>query len=100
MSAYARAYRALTTGRPLQPGEAAQVLAALRTEYGAELATALAAHAKDQYGTKPSDTQADERRKRRAYGAVMRAAKLARDIAASPFRATIPPQTGTNRNDS
>lgn len=92
MSAYTRAYQALTTGRPLRPGEAAQVLAELRTEYGEELATALAAHAKDKYAPKPSDTRADERRKRRSFGAVLRAAALAREIAASPFRATIPHQ--------
>lgn len=100
MSAYSRAHRALTSGRPLRPEQAAQVLAELRTEYGAELATTLTAHAKERYGPKPSDTRADERRKRRAYGAVMRAAALAREIAASPFRTTIPPQGDTTNRST
>ncbi|WP_406200042.1 hypothetical protein OG331_25000 [Streptomyces sp. NBC_01017] len=101
MSAYSRAYQALTSGRPLRPDEAAQLLAELRKEHGDELADALGKHATEQYRPKPTDSKADDRRKRRAYGAVMRAANLAREIAASPFRATVPPQGDTtNRSTS
>jgi len=99
VSAYSRAYQALTSGRALRPDEAAQVLADLRKEHGNELADALSTHATERYQTKPTDTRADDRRKRRAYGAVMRAANLAREIASSPFRSTIPPQSN-NRSTS
>ncbi|KJK40262.1 hypothetical protein UK15_07910 [Streptomyces variegatus] len=101
MSAYSRAFQALTSGRAMRPDEAAEALAALRKEYGDELADALGQHATEHYRPKPTDTKADDRRKRRAYGAVMRAANFAREIAASPFRATIPPQGDTtNRSTS
>lgn len=93
MSAYSRAFRALTSGRALRADEAAQLLADLRKETGNELVDAVAAHATEHYRPKPTDSRADDRRKRRAYGAVMRAANLAREIASSPFRATIPPQS-------
>jgi hypothetical protein len=93
VSAYSRAFRALTSGRALPPDEAAQLLAALRKEHGDELADALGEHATEHYRPQSTDSKADDRRKRRAYGAVMRAANLARDIASSPFRATVPPQS-------
>lgn len=99
MSAYSRAFQALTSGRALRADEAAQLLADLRKENGDELADALGKHATEQYRPKPTDSKADDRRKRRAYGAVMRAANLAREIAGSPFRATIPPQSN-NRSTS
>jgi hypothetical protein len=101
VSAYSNAYKALTSGRALRPDEAAQVLADLRKEHGDELADALGKHATEQYEPKPSDTRAEDRRKRRAYGAVMRAANLAHEIASSPFRTTVPPQGDTtNRSTS
>ncbi|MEU0199172.1 MULTISPECIES: hypothetical protein [unclassified Streptomyces] len=99
MSAYSRAFQALTSGRAMRPEEASQVLADLRRDYGDELVNALVAHATERYRPKPTDSRADDRRKRRAYGAVMRAANLAREIAASPFRPTIPPQSN-NRSTS
>lgn len=101
MTAYSDAYRALTRDRALRADEAAALLARLRREHGDELADALGTHATDQYRPTESDTRADARRKRRAYGAVMRAVNLAREIAANPFRATVPPQGDTtNRSTS
>ncbi|MEU3162233.1 hypothetical protein ACPCAJ_21305 [Streptomyces griseoincarnatus] len=92
MSSHARAYHALTTGKPMTPGDATQLLAALRTEYGDEFADALTTYAREQYVPRPSDSRGEDRRKRRAFGALSRAAGLVREFAASPFRATIPHQ--------
>ncbi|WP_327230840.1 hypothetical protein [Streptomyces murinus] len=90
MSAYSTAFRALTSGRPLRPDEAAQLLADLRKEYGQELADAIERDLSDQFRRAPTDTDGAFRRKRRDYGAAMRVVNAFRHLAAaSP---TLPPQ--------
>ena len=99
MSAYSRTFRALTSGRALRPDEAAQLLAQLRKELGEEIAKTVAAELDGQFRRAATDTDAEFRRTRRKYGAAMRTVNRFRELAASPFRATIPPQSN-NRSTS
>ena len=92
MSAYARVYQALTTGRPLRPEEAAHLLTTLRTEVGDELAAALEQLLDGQYRRADGDSDATYRQKRRKYGAAMGVIARLRELAASPLRTTPPHQ--------
>ncbi|MFD3614467.1 hypothetical protein ACFWWT_04290 [Streptomyces sp. NPDC058676] len=71
MSAYSTAYKALTSGRAMRPGEAAQLLADLRRETGEELADAVEAQMSGQYLRAATDTDGLFRMKRRKYAAAM-----------------------------
>lgn len=99
MSAYSTAYQALTSGRPLRPGEAAQLLADLRKEFGIELADAIEQELSGQYRRTDRDTEASFKRKRQAYGASMRIVNAFRHLAAAPFRPNLPHQRD-NRSTS
>ncbi|MBL1108028.1 hypothetical protein JK361_26145 [Streptomyces sp. 5-8] len=90
MTAYSTAYQALTSGRALRPGEAAQLLANLRKETGDELADAIEQQLSDKYRRTDTDTDGDFRRKRRQYGAAMRVINTIRHLAAAPVQPTIP----------
>lgn len=90
MSAYSKAHQALTSGRPLRPGEAAQLLADLRKEFGTELADAVENQLTDKYRRTADDTDSSFRRKKRAYGASMRIVAAFRHLAATPLRPIIP----------
>ncbi|MFF5984373.1 hypothetical protein ACFY78_36580 [Streptomyces olindensis] len=92
MSAYSRAYRALTRGRSLRPDEAAALLAQLRKETGEELAAAIEQELDGQFRRNDTDTDAEFRRKRRKYGAAMRTVNRFRELAASPLRTSMPHQ--------
>ncbi|MFD5266715.1 hypothetical protein [Streptomyces sp. NPDC058335] len=92
MSAYSRAYQALTRGRALRPEEASALLAQLRKETGAELADAIEEQLSGQYRRTATDTDGSFRRKRRAFGASMAVVNAFRQLAASPLRTTLPPQ--------
>ncbi|MFI9824462.1 hypothetical protein ACIHFC_29020 [Streptomyces sp. NPDC052013] len=98
MSAYSRAYKALTSGRPMRPGEAAQVLAQLRKETGDELASVVQRELSDQYRRTDTDTDSSFRRKRREFGAAMRIVARVRELAAAPFHTSLPHQR--NRSTS
>ncbi|MET8765517.1 hypothetical protein [Streptomyces sp. NPDC004658] len=98
MSAYASAYKALTSDRALRPNEAAQLLAELRVENGKELADAVERDLSGKYRRTATDTEASFRRKRREYGAAMRVVNAFRHLAAAPFRPALPPQR--NRSTS
>ncbi|WP_328425943.1 hypothetical protein [Streptomyces sp. NBC_00443] len=91
-SAYSTAYQALTSARPLRPGEAAQLLADLRRETGEELADAVAAQLDGKYRRTAADTDTAFRKKQRSYGAAMRALNALRHLAAAPSSPTLPPQ--------
>ncbi|MFE6284399.1 hypothetical protein [Streptomyces sp. NPDC057877] len=95
MSAYSRAYQALTTGRALRPGEAAQLLADLRKESGTELADAVEKQLDGKYRRADGDSDTAFRRKRQTYGAAMRIVNAFRHLAAAPSHPNIPNQ----RND-
>lgn len=99
MSAYSTVYQALTAGRALRPGEAAQLLADLRKETGAELADAIEQQLTGKYRRTDKDSDASFRRKQRAYGASMRIVKAFRRLAAAPLRPTLPHQRD-NRSTS
>ncbi|MFC7909015.1 hypothetical protein [Streptomyces nigra] len=99
MSAYRAAYKALTSGQPLQPGEATQLLAHLRKELGTELADAVEKQLDGQYQRTDTDTDGSYRKKRRQYGAAMRIVNAFRELAAAPFRPNIPTQRD-NRSTS
>ncbi|MCI3240242.1 hypothetical protein [Streptomyces spinosisporus] len=99
MSAYAKAYRALTSGRALRPGEAALLLADLRKEFGTELADAIEQQLAGKYRRTDTDTDAAFKRKQRAYGAAMRVVNTVRHLAAAPLRPTLPHQRD-NRSTS
>ncbi|MGW3442222.1 hypothetical protein [Streptomyces sp. NPDC001076] len=85
MSAYSTAYQALTSGRPLSPSEAAQLLADLRKEFGTELADAVEQQLDGQFRRTPTDTEAEFRRKRRKFGGAMDAVNRFRRLATSPI---------------
>ncbi|MGW3166944.1 hypothetical protein ACWC9Q_29620 [Streptomyces sp. NPDC001142] len=89
MSAYTTAYQALTRGRPLRPDDAARLLAQLRKETGDELATVVERELSGQGRRTHTDTDAAFRRRRREYGAAIRALARVRDIAS---RTTPPSQ--------
>ncbi|MET9729627.1 hypothetical protein ABZZ79_02870 [Streptomyces sp. NPDC006458] len=90
MTAYSTAYEALTSGRPLRPGEASQLLAALREEFGTELADAVEKQLDGQYRRTEADTNGTFRKKRVTYGASMRIVAAFRHLAAAPYRPIIP----------
>ncbi|WP_445524751.1 hypothetical protein [Streptomyces cyslabdanicus] len=98
MSAYSSVYQALTSGRPLRPGEAAQLLADLRRETGDELADAIERDLSGKYRRGPQDTDGEFRKKRRQYGAAMRIVKALRSLAAVPIHPAFPHQR--NRSTS
>lgn len=97
MSAYSSVYRALTSGRPLRPGEAAQLLADLRRETGEELTDAVEKQLDGKFRRTPTDTDGSFRKKRLHYGASMRVVNAFRALAQAP-RPTIPHQR--NRSTS
>ncbi|MFC8435183.1 hypothetical protein [Streptomyces sp. NPDC057253] len=90
MSAYSRAYQALTAGQSLRPGEAAELLAELRKETGTELADAVEKQLDGKFRRSETDTGAAFRRKQREYSASMRVVKAFRHLAAAPFRPIVP----------
>lgn len=92
MSAYSRVYQALTSGRALKPGEAAEMLAALRRETGTELADAIERQLDGQYRRTDTDTNASFRKKRAQYGASMRIVNAFRALATAPGRPVLPNQ--------
>ncbi|MFM9675820.1 hypothetical protein [Streptomyces brasiliscabiei] len=98
MSAYSKAFQALTSGRALRPDEAAALLVDLRKEAGEELADALEKDLDGKYRRTDSDTDGSFRRKRRAYGAAMAVVNRLRKFAASPFLLSPPNQR--NRSTS
>ncbi|MFG3090638.1 hypothetical protein ACGGAI_23740 [Streptomyces antibioticus] len=86
MSAHDRAREALTSGRPLSPAAAEQLLADLRRETGEELADAVERQLDGKYRRTRDDTDAGFRKKRLAYGASMRVVQAVRRLAAAhPF---------------
>ncbi|CAM5384158.1 hypothetical protein I6J39_16720 [Streptomyces californicus] len=91
MSAYSRAYRGLVKGG-MPATEAANLLAQLRAETGAELSAALLAHATELYGKpQPGESRALGRTRTRRFGAMHEAAKwLIADTATG--RLTTTPQ--------
>ncbi|MBQ1096295.1 hypothetical protein KBY55_09380 [Streptomyces sp. b94] len=92
MSAYTTAFQALTGGRALRPDEAAALLARLRKETGDELAAAVERELSGQFRRTETDTDAEFRRKRRAYGAAMRTVNRLRELA-SPRTTTTHQRT-------
>ncbi|MCD7440292.1 hypothetical protein K4B79_18935 [Streptomyces lincolnensis] len=90
MSAYSRVYQALTSGRALRPGEAAQLLAELRKETGTELAAAVEQQLDGKFRRAATDSDAAFRKKQRAYSASMRVVNAVRRLAAAPLRPVIP----------
>ncbi|WP_432041464.1 hypothetical protein [Streptomyces cadmiisoli] len=95
MSAYSRAYQALTSGRPLRADEAAQLLAELRTEAGTELADAVEKQLDGKYRRTEADTNGSFRKKRQTYGVAMRVVAAFRALAAAPSHPSIPNQRET-----
>ncbi|MGI3199621.1 hypothetical protein ACRJ4W_15320 [Streptomyces sp. GLT-R25] len=83
MSAYSKAFQALTGGRALRSDEAAALLAQLRKETGDELAAAVERELSGQFRRAETDTDAEFRRKRRQYGAAMRTVNRLREIAST-----------------
>lgn len=81
MSAYTTAFQALTSGRALRPNEASALLAQLRKETGDELAAAVERELSGQFRRTENDTDAEFRRKRRAYGAAIRTVNRFREFA-------------------
>ncbi|MEU6222287.1 hypothetical protein [Streptomyces sp. NPDC047042] len=71
MSAYSNVYKALTGARPLTPGEATQVLSALRQETCKELADSVEEQVSGKYTRAATDTDGQFRLKRRKYAAAM-----------------------------
>ncbi|MBK3631611.1 hypothetical protein JHN52_01270 [Streptomyces sp. MBT97] len=98
MSAYTTAFQALTDGRPLRPGEAAQLLANLRQETGEELAQAIEKQLDGKFRRTEDDTSATFRKKRAQYGASMRIVNALRALAQAT-RPTFPHQRN-NRSTS
>jgi hypothetical protein len=98
VSAYSTAYQALTAGRALRPGEAAQLLADLRQETGEELADAVERELSGKYRRTAQDTDGSFRRKRRDFGASMAIVNAFRALA----RASLPafPTQRDNRSTS
>ncbi|MFS4107514.1 hypothetical protein [Streptomyces sp. PD-S100-1] len=89
MSAYSTAFQALTAGRALRPGEAAQLLAELRRETGEELAAAVEKQLDGKFRRTATDTDGRFRKKRLHYGASMRVVAAFRALAQAQ-RPTIP----------
>ena len=98
MSAYARVYQALTTGRPLSPGEATELLTALRKENGTELADALEKLLSGQGCRTDYDSDSSYRLRRARYGAAMRLVNTLRELVGSPLRTTPPHQRNHRSN--
>lgn len=92
MSAYTTIYRALTDGRPLPPDEVAGLLAAYRCELGDELANALVQHAREQFPADFQGTQTGQRKAKRSYTAMCRAAEWIRRATATGRLTTTPTQ--------
>ncbi|MFI8254122.1 hypothetical protein [Streptomyces filamentosus] len=92
MSAYTDIYRALTTGRPLPPDEAAGLLTSYRRELGDELANGVAQYAREQYPETDRGTLASQRKARLRYGAMSRAAEWVRRATATGRLTTTPTQ--------
>ncbi|MGW0869901.1 hypothetical protein ACWD3Z_05345 [Streptomyces sp. NPDC002740] len=82
MTAYSRAFTALTDGRPLDPRNAAQLLAELRKETGAELADTVEEQLDGKFRRTEADTDASFRKKRVRYGVSMRIVNAFRHLAA------------------
>lgn len=99
MSAYNRAYQALTSGRPMCPDEAAQLLADLRTETGIELAGAVEKQLDGKFRRQDGDSETAFRNKKRVYAASMRVVQAIRRLAAAPIRPNFPQQRD-NRSTS
>ncbi|MGW5408971.1 hypothetical protein [Streptomyces spiralis] len=97
MSAYSTAFQALTSGRALRPGEAAELLADLRRETGEELADAVETQLDGKFRRTATDTDGSFRKKRLHYGASMRVVEAVRALARSS-RPTLPHQR--NRSTS
>ncbi|MFJ5638702.1 hypothetical protein [Streptomyces sp. NPDC093223] len=89
MTAYARAHNALTSGKPLPPAEAAQLLADLRRETGEQLADAAATQLDGKFRRATGDTNTTFRKKQLAFAASMRVVQAVRHLAAIP-RPSIP----------
>lgn len=83
MSAYSRAYRALTSTEALRPEEAAGLLADLRRETGADLADAVERQLSGTGVRTESDSDGSYRRKQRAFAASMRVVNAIRRLAAA-----------------
>ncbi|MGW1267586.1 hypothetical protein [Streptomyces sp. NPDC002491] len=98
MTAYTTAFEALTSGRVLSPGEAAQLLADLRQQNGEELADAVEQQLDGKFRRTEDDTSATFRKKRVNYGASMRIVNALRALA----RASRPnlPHQRNNRSTS
>jgi hypothetical protein len=93
VSAYTIAFQRLVAGGAT-PTEAADVLARLRQETGADLAADLREYAASTYAARPGQTKGRERISKRAYAAVMRAAdRLA--LTAAAARPAVPTQRDT-----
>jgi hypothetical protein len=96
VSAYTTAFRALTAGQSLRPGEAAQLLADLRRETGEELADAVERQLSGKFRRADTDTDGAFRKKRMHYGVSMRVVDAFRALA----RTSHPdfPNQRTNRS--
>ncbi|MFJ8992668.1 hypothetical protein ACIRQH_20005 [Streptomyces sp. NPDC102279] len=93
MTAYSRAYEALTGGRPLSKVEAAALLGTLRQEFGQELADALVQVLDVEYEqTKSTGSSSGVRLKRQRYGAAIRTVNRIREFATNPRGFTPPAQ--------
>lgn len=99
MTAYSRAYEALTGSRPLSKVEAAALLGSLRQEFGQELADAVERDLDGQYRRAEADTDSEFKRKRRKYGAAIRTVNKVREFA-SNHRGFTPPAQHDPRSTS
>lgn len=92
MTAYSRAYEALTSSRPLSKAEAAALLGRLRTEFGQQLADAVEQDIDGKYRRTETDSDAEFKRKRRKFGAAMRTVNRVREFASNSRGFTPPAQ--------
>ncbi|MGQ4358516.1 hypothetical protein [Streptomyces sp. SAS_272] len=99
MTAYTTVFKALTAGSALRPGEAAQLLAALRQETGEELADAIETQLDGKFRRTGDDTDASFRKKRVRYGISMRIVNALRALAKAPHLSNFPHQRN-NRSTS
>ncbi|MER8083797.1 hypothetical protein ABTZ57_01210 [Streptomyces sp. NPDC094048] len=91
MSAYTRAYQGLVAGG-MPATEAANLLAELRSETGAELSAGLLARSAEKYGAKPTDSHSVQRRRTARFGAVRDAAAWIAEATATGRLTTTPHQ--------
>lgn len=97
MSAYAEVLQILTTERRIDPTDAVQLLARLRSETGDELAAAVEQQLDGRFRREPGMTETAFRNRKRVYAASMRVLQAVRHLAAAPIN---PFPTPRNRSTS